>query len=100
LLEQNENKTMSIFTDTMLDPGFSTLAQAGVETGIGGILRLLRMVSYLLAVASLIIAGIMFGTGRVEAAAYGVVAAGILGLAPSIVNFAFSETDGDMAIPD
>ena len=91
---------MSILTETLLDPTFSALAQAGVETGIGGILRLLRMVSYLLAVASLIIAGIMFGTGRVEAAAYGVVAAGILGLAPSIVNFAFSETDGEMTIPD
>ena len=91
---------MNVFTETLLDPAFSTLAQAGVEAGIGGILRLLRMVSYLLAVASLIIAGIMFGTGRVEAAAYGVVAAGILGLAPSIVNFAFSETDGDMAIPE
>ena len=91
---------MSILTETLLDPTFSALAQAGGETGIGGILRLLRMVSYLLAVASLIIAGIMFGTGRVEAAAYGVVAAGILGLAPSIVNFAFSETDGEMTIPD
>lgn len=91
---------MSIFTETMLDPVFSTLAQAGVETGIGGILRLLRMVSYLLAVASLIISGVLFGTGRVESATYGVVAAGILGLAPSIVNFAFSETDGEMEIPD
>jgi hypothetical protein len=91
---------MSVFTDILLDPAFSTLAQAGVETGIGGILRLLRMVSYLLAVAALVIAGIMFGTGRVEAAAYGVVAAGILGLAPSIVNFAFAETDGDLSIPD
>ena len=82
------------------DPGFALLAQAGVETGLGGILRLLRMISYLLAVAALVVAGIMFGTGRVESAIFGVMAAGILGLAPSIVNFAFSETDGDLAIPD
>jgi len=47
-----------------------------------------------------VIAGIMFGTGRVEAALFGVTAAGILGLAPSIVSFAFSETDSDITLPD
>ncbi len=91
---------MNTVFEMFSDPGFALLAQAGVENGIGGILRLLRMISYLLAVASLVIAGIMFGTGRVEAALYGVTAAGILGLAPSIVNFAFSETEGDLVIPD
>lgn len=91
---------MDTVFEVFSDPGFALLAQAGVETGLEAILRLLRMISFLLAVAALVIAGIMFGTGRVEAALFGVTAAGILGLAPSIVNFAFSETGGDFGIPE
>ena len=98
--EPQTETIMNHIIDILQNFDLSILGQAGVEAGIGGILRLLRMVSYLLAVAALIVAGVLFGTGRVEAAAYGVFAAGILALAPSIVNFAFSETDGDLAIPD
>jgi len=91
---------MNIVLELFSDPGFALLAQAGLEPGLGSIFRLLRMISLLLAVAALVIAGIMFGTGRVEAALFGVTAAGILGLAPSIVSFAFSETDSDITLPD
>ena len=75
------------------------LAQAdGLGSGIKTILTLLRMIAFLLAVGALIISGIMFAQGRVEAAIYGVVAAGILALSGAIVNFAFSKTGDDLGI--
>ena len=74
------------------------LAQTELPEGIGKILNLLRMVAFLLAVAALIVAGIMFGQGRVEAAVYGVVAAGILALSGTIVKFAFEQTGDDLGI--
>ena len=91
---------MNTIIELFSDPSFALLAQAELETGLGGVLRLLRMVSYLLSVMALIIGGLLFGTGRTEAALFGVTASGLLALAPSIVNFAFSETDGDLSIPD
>ena len=59
------------------------------------VIKLLRMIAYILSIASLIVSAIMFGTGRVEAAVYGVAAAGILALSASIVKFAFEATGDD-----
>lgn len=75
------------------------IAQTGLEDGIGNIIRLLRIVAFMLAVGALIIAGIMFAQGRVEAAIYGVVAAGLLALSGAIVKFAFEQTGDDLGIP-
>ncbi len=83
---------------SLLNSSFDSaiLAQA---TDLGGqikdIIKLLRMIAFILSIASLIVAAIMFGTGRVEAAIYGVAAAGILALSASIVKFAFEATGDD-----
>ena len=53
------------------------------------------MIAYILSIASLIVAAIMFGTGRVEAAVYGVAAAGLLALSAAITKFAFEATGDD-----
>ena len=71
------------------------LAQTTLETGVGNILKLLRIVAFMLAVGALIISGIAFGQGRTEAAIYGVIAAGILALSGAITSWAFSQTDSD-----
>ena len=90
------NTVIEIFSD----PSFALLAQTGLEPGLGSVLRLIRMISYLLAVVCLVVSGISFALGKTDAALFGVTASGILALAPSIVNFAFSETDGEVSIPD
>ena len=86
--------TIQIFLNGV--PEFGVLAQA-TELGpqIKEIIKLLRMIALILAIASLIVSAIMFGTGRVEAAVYGVAAAGILALSASIVKFAFEATGDD-----
>ena len=86
--------TIQLFLTSV--PELGILAQA---TDLGGqikdIIKLLRMIAFILSIASLIVAAIMFGTGRVEAAVYGVAAAGILALSASIVAAAFEATGDD-----
>jgi hypothetical protein len=82
------------FLTSFLD--FSTLAQASDLAGqIKEVIKLIQIISYLLAVGLCVVSAISFGSGRVEAAIYGVAAAGILALAPSIVKFAFEAAGGD-----
>ena len=87
-------ETLIPLLTSAFDPAI--LAQATDLSGqIKEIIKLLRMIAFILSIASLIVAAIMFGTGRVEAAVYGVAAAGILALSASIVKFAFEATGDD-----
>lgn len=88
------NETLFSLLTSVFDPAI--LAQATDLSGqIKEIIKLLRMIAFILSIASLIVAAIMFGTGRVEAAVYGVAAAGILALSGSIVAAAFEATGDD-----
>lgn len=84
------------FAELFSSPVFAAIA---LPDGIAKIINMLKMVSFLLAVAMLIVASIMFSLGKVESAIFGATAAGVLALATSIVHFAFTAAGDDPGIP-
>ena len=70
----------------------SHLAQITMPEGFRNIIGYLRAFAAVLAVGGLIASGIMFAVGRVEAAIWGIVAAGILGISVALVKVIFDGT--------
>ena len=68
-------------------PDLAPLAQSTLPDGIKGVVKTLQIVSVVLAVGCLIMAGVAMGNGDTSRALNGTIAAGLIGLSSVIVKF-------------
>ena len=66
---------------------FTPLAQATLPDGVKGVVKTLQIISVVLAVGCLIMAGVAMGNGDTSRALHGTIAAGLIGLSGIIVKF-------------
>ena len=84
--------SFNIKRNTMLElisslPDLAPLAQSTLPDGIKGVVKTLQIVSVVLAVGCLIMAGVAMGNGDTSRALNGTIAAGLIGLSSVIVKF-------------
>lgn len=80
-----EQKTMMELLTSLTE--FAPLAQGTLPDGIKGVVKTLQIVSVVLAVGCLIMAGVAMGNGDTSRALHGTIAAGLIGLSGIIVKF-------------
>ena len=87
-MEVFEEKTQNVMLDLIYSlADLTPFAQTTLPNGIKGVVKTLQIVSVVLAVGCLIMAGVAMGNGDTSRALHGTIAAGLIGLSGIIVKF-------------